>query len=127
MNVFHKLAMLSCAVVSLAAQSISPIDPRIEGVWKLSSEKIERGSVASLPVGSVMTVTRAGDHVIIGITEGGKVVPSAMSGGGPVELEYDFSPDAKTMTQTVNGTDSHTGKPYSVNRVWQRQGTSRNR
>ena len=127
MNVFHKLAMLSCTAVSLAAQPVSPIDPRIEGVWKLSYERIDNGSIARLPVGCVMTATRAGEHVIVGITEGGKVVPSAISGGGPVNLEYHFSPDAKTQTQTVNGKDSHTGRPYSVTRVWQKQGAGPSR
>ena len=87
MNVFRKLAMLSCAVISLAAQPVYPIDPRIEGVWKLSTERIDKGSIASLPVGSVMTAMRAGEHVIIGITEeGGRLVTSAISGGGPVKV-----------------------------------------
>jgi hypothetical protein len=127
MNVFLKLAMLGCTVVSLPAQPVSPIDPRIEGVWKLSSERIDSGSIASLPVGSVMTVTRAADHVIVRITDGGKAVTSAIPGGGPVKLESRFSPDAKTLTQTVNGTDSHTGRPYSVTRVWQKQSVGSNR
>lgn len=128
MNAFHKLAMLGCAVVSLAAQPVSPIDPRIEGVWKLSTERIDNGSIARLPVGSVMTVTRAGEHVIVGITdEGGRVVTSAISGGGPVKLESRFSPDAKTLTQTINGTDAYTGRPYRVTRVWQKQGAGPNR
>jgi hypothetical protein len=123
MNVFHKLAILSCVVVSLAAQPVSPIDPRLEGVWKLSSERIESGSIAPLPVGSVMTAKRVSDHVIVGIREeGGKVVTSAISGGGPVKLAYRFSADAKTLTQTVSGADSNTGRPYSVTRVWQKQG-----
>jgi hypothetical protein len=75
MNVFHKLAMLGCTVVSLAAQSVSANDPRGEGIWKLSSERIDNGSIARLPVGSVMTVTLAGDHVIVHITdESGKVI-----------------------------------------------------
>lgn len=128
MKMLHKLAILGYTVVSLAAQSVSPIDPRIEGAWKLSSERIDSGSLASLPVGSVMTATRAGEHIIVGITdEGGKVVTSAVSGGGPVKLENRFSPDAKTLTQTVNGKDSHTGRPYSVTRVWQKQGAGSSR
>jgi hypothetical protein len=127
MNVFLTLAMLGCAVVSLAAQPVSPIDPRGEGIWKLRSERIDSGSVASLPADSLMTVTRAADHVIVRITDGGKVVTSAISGGGPVKLESRFSPDAQTLTQIVNGTDSHTGRPYSVTRVWQRQGAGPNR
>jgi hypothetical protein len=127
MNVFHKLAILGCIVASLAAQSISPIDRRLEGVWKLSSERIDKGSILSLPVGSVMTAQRVSDHFIVGITEGGKVITSAISGGGPVKLDYRFSPDARTLTQTVNGTDSHTGKPYIVTRVWQRQDAAPNR
>jgi hypothetical protein len=116
--------MLGCTVASLAAQPVSTIDPRIEGVWKLSYERIDSGSIPSLPVGSVMTSNRVNDHVIVGITDGGKVVTSAISGGGPVKLEYRFSPDAKTLTQTVNGTDSHR-RPYSVTRVWQKQGAGR--
>lgn len=127
MNVFRKLAMLGCTVIALAAQSVSPIDPRLEGVWKLNSEKIDTGSIPSLPVGSVMTATRVSDHFIVRITEGGRVITSAISGGGPVKLEYRFLPDAKTLTQTVNGTNSHTGRPYSVTRVWQRQGGGPNR
>jgi hypothetical protein len=127
MNVFYKLAMLGCTVLSLAAQPVSPIDPRIEGVWKLSSERIDNGSIPSLPVGSVMTAKRVSDHVIVGIAEGGKVITSAISGGGPVKLAYRFSPDAKTLTQTVNGTNSQTGRPYSVTRVWQKQGAVPNR
>lgn len=122
MKLFYKLAILACAVVSLAAQPISPIDSRIEGVWKLSSERIESGSIDRLPVGSVMTATQAGDHLIVNIREeGGKVVTSAISGGGPVRLNYHFSADAKTLTQTINGNAAHTGRPYSVTRVWQRQ------
>jgi hypothetical protein len=127
MNVFQKLALLSCTAASLAAQPISPIDPRTEGVWKLSSERIENGSIARLPVGCLMTATRAGEHVIVRITDGGKVITSAISGGGPVKLESRFSPDAKTLTQTVNGTDPHTGRPYSVSRVWQKQDAGPNR
>ena len=128
MNVFHKLAMLGCTVISLAAQSVSSNDPRTEGVWKLSSERIDNGSIPPLPVGSVMTVSRAGDHVIVRITdEGGKVVTSAISGPGPVKLESHFSPDAKTLTQTVGGTNSRTGRPYSVTRVWHKQGAGPNR
>jgi hypothetical protein len=128
MNVFHKLAVLGCAVVSLAAQSLSANDPRIEGVWKLSSEKIDNGSIAPLPVGSVMTIARTGDHVIIGITdEGGKTLTSAISGDGPVKLESRFSADAKTLTQTTSGTNSHTRRPYSVTRVWQKQAAAPNR
>ena len=127
MNVFHKLTILGCTVVSLAAQPVSPIDLRLEGVWKLSSERIDNGSIPSLPVGSVMTATRVSDHFIVRITDGGKVVTSAISGGGPVKLESRFSPDAKTLTQTVNGTNSHTGRPYSVTRVWQKQGAGANR
>lgn len=127
MNAFHRLAILGCIVVSLAAQSISPIDRRLEGVWKLSSERIDKGSIPSLPVGSLMTAQRVSDHFIVGITEGGKVITSAISGGGPVKLEYGFSPDAKTLTQTVHGTDSHTGKSYVVTRVWQRQSAASTR
>jgi hypothetical protein len=128
MNVFHKLAMLGCIVVSLAAQSVSANDPRAEGIWKRSSERIDNGSIARLPVGSVMTVTRAGDHVIVGITdERGKVTTSAMPDGGPVKLEGRFSPAAKTLTQTINGTDSHTVRPYSVTRACQKQGVGANR
>jgi hypothetical protein len=127
MNVFHKLAMLSCIALALAAQSVSPIDARVEGVWKLSSERIDQGSLASLPVGSVMTVARDGDHVIVRFTDEGKVVTSAISGGGPVKLKSSFSPDGKTLTQTVTGTNADTGKPYSITRVWQRQGVGSNR
>jgi hypothetical protein len=123
--------MLGCIVVSLAAQSqsaIDPNDPRLEGVWKLSSERIDNGSIARLPVGSVMTITRGSAHIIVGITdERGKTVTSAISGRGPVKLEIRFSPDAKVLTQTTNGTNSDTGRPYSVTRVWERQAAAPNR
>lgn len=122
MKLFHKLAMSGCIAVSLAAQSVTANDPRAGGIWKLSSERIDNGSIARLPVGSVMTVTRAGDHVIVRITdETGKVVTSAIPDGGPVKLESRFSPGAQTLTQTISGTDSHTGRPYSATRVWQKQ------
>ena len=127
MNLFHKLTILGCTVVSLAAQPVSPIDPRLEGVWKLSYERIDSGSIDRLSVGSVMTAKRVSDHFIVGITEGGKVITSAISGGGPVKLEYRFSPDAETLTQTVHGANSHTARPYSVTRVWQRLGAGANR
>jgi hypothetical protein len=75
-----------------------------------------------------MTITRDADHVIVRITdETGKVVTSAIPDGGPVKLGSRFSPDAKTLTQTVDGTNSHTGRPYSVTRVWQKQGAGLNR
>jgi hypothetical protein len=128
MNLFYKLAMLGCTVVALAAQAVSANDPRIEGVWKLNSERIDNGSVAHLPLGSVMTISRADDHIIVHITDaGGRTVTSAISGGGPVKLQSSFSLDARTLTQTTSGTNSQTGRAYSVTRVWQKQGATPNR
>lgn len=118
--------MLGCIAVSLAAQSAN--NPRAEGKWKLSSESMDSGPIARLPVHSVMTVTRAGDHVIVRITdERGKVVTSAIPDGGPAQLEGRFSPDAETLTQTITGRDSHSGRSYSATRVWQKQGAGPNR
>ena len=110
------------AFSSLAAQPVSAQDSRIEGVWTLSSERPDDGPVAALPAGSVMTVTRIGDHVRIRITdEGGKVITTAIPDGGPAKIQSLFSPDAKTLTQTISGRDSHNGKFYRMTRAWQKQ------
>jgi len=123
MKFLLKLVLAGVSVLSsLAAQPLSAQDSRIEGVWKLSSERPDGGPVAALPAGSVMTVTRIGDHVRIRITdEGGKVVTTAIPDGGPAKIQSLFSPDAKTLTQTTSGTDSHNGKSYRMTRVWQKQ------
>jgi hypothetical protein len=122
MKVLLKLVLAGASAFgSLAAQPPSVQDSRIEGVWKLSSERADGGPVAPLAAGSVMTVARIGDHVRIRITdEGGKVVP-AIPDGGPAKIQSHFSPDAKTLTQTTSGADSHNGRPYRVTRVWQKQ------
>src|SRR5262249_20322294 len=90
--------------------------------WKLSSERPDGGPVAPLPAGSVMTITRIGDRVRIRITdEGGKVVTTAIPAGGPAKIQRLFSPDAKTLTPTTRGTDSHNGTDYRMTRVGQTQ------
>jgi hypothetical protein len=128
MNSLPKLALVGmCVISSLAAQSFSAHDPRVEGTWRLSSERSDDGSLARLPAGSVMTITQDGGHIIVRIAdERGKTVTSAFADGGPVRIQDLFSPDAKTLTQTTSGTDSHTGRPYRITRVWQKQGTPLN-
>lgn len=123
MKVLLKLVLAGLSAFGLlAAQPLSAQDSRMEGVWKLSSERPDGGPVAPLPSGSVMTIARIGDRVRIRITdEGGKVVTTAFPDGGPVKIQSLFSPDAKTLTQTTSGTDSHNGRPYRVTRVWQKQ------
>ena len=129
MKVLLKLVLAGVgAFSSLAAQPLSAQDSRIEGVWKLNSERPDNGTVARLPEGSMMTIVRIGDSVRVRITDdGGKVVTSAIPDGGPAKIQNLFSPDAKTLTQTTSGTDSHTGRPYRITRVWQRQFQSLNR
>ena len=129
MKFLLKLVLAGVSVLSsLAAQPLSAQDSRIEGVWKLSSEMHDSGPVAPLPAGSVMAIVRIGDRVRVRITdEGGKVVTSAIPDGGPVKIQNLFSPDAKTLTQTTIGTDSHTGRPFRITRVWQKQFQSLNR
>ena len=123
MKFLLKLVLAGVSVLSsLAAQPLSAQDSRIEGVWKLNSEKPDNGTVARLPEGSMMTIVRIGDSVRVRITDdGGKVVTSAIPDGGPVKIQSLFSPDAKTLTQTTSGTDSHNGKSYRMTRVWQKQ------
>jgi hypothetical protein len=109
---------LVASVVLPCSALIGAADGRMIGSWKLKSEKAPRGSGPSLAVGAVMTIRQdaSGRFLIMIGGKGPAVQP------GPTNIINEvISPDGRTMTETLTGTDPKTNSSYSVVRIWERQ------
>ena len=102
------LVLMTC---SLAFGQLRPVG-RIEGTWKIESERVVAGGgfVPSVALGTVMTIRKdASGHLILNSNPPYKV---------PSVTQVDASADGKSLTETVT---SNERQYYRVVRVWKRQ------